>query len=301
MSFRCDRCDQTFTIRYNLIRHLENKNVCNAKTPERDIDPLLLASRYKIRQYTDQNPVCPHCNKSFKTEELLRRHCQLKHKPTETPTASASHTDAMMDEIKQLKEQIQLLVEQQKSAVPNIVVNNNCTFTTNNTLNAFGKENIDYLRESPGYNNFMQQCIKNKAYGLCNYLLARNFHKDHPENHNLAKRVKKDPFIHVFDGEEWKPKMVQDALEQLFAKMEREFAVFADNIDFPTQGLTKRQMDAFMKEVGLPLEWDLSCEKYEYDPDMITEEQKETIKKRLFTLVLEYIIQYSNKRDVQIR
>lgn len=293
-----------------MIRHLEAGNVCVAKSQERDIPPTTLAEKYRLRKYSDNDSTCPHCNKHFKSVSSMKRHIRQQHPAataTGTSTGGTSATagdvspQTMANEIQQLKEQIKLLIEQQKA--PSIVVNNvsntNCTFNTN-TLNAFGKENIDYIRQSPDYNAFMHQCIKNRAYGLCNYLVARNFHKDHPENYTLAKRVKKDPFIHVYNGEEWQPKMVQDALEQLLAKMEREFAAFADNMDFPVQGLSKRQMDAFMKEVGLPLDWDLSCEKYEYDPEMITDEQKDVIKKRLFRLVLEYIMQYSNKRDVKI-
>lgn len=302
--FECPRCDWQFTTKQNLIRHLNCKNICSAKDPDSDVSATEIIQNlgFGRTRKTEYNPLtdyqCSICHALFKTEPSMKRHVKNKHaqpKPTEPPQpqSTPSIPPEVAEELRFLREEVLKL----RDRPPVVVNNNNCTFhQQSNVINAFGKENIEYIRNMPTYHTFMKHCILNKADGVCNYLVKKHFHKEHPENHNILRRNKKDEFVHIFDGEDWKPKMAEDALEQLFAKCERDFADFAEAIE-GTKGMKRGSLDDFMKEVGLPLEWDISCESYEFDPDMITKDEKTAFKKKLFKLALEYIHQYSKNKE----
>jgi hypothetical protein len=183
--------------------------------------------------------------------------------------------------------------------INNGTVNNNAV-NNNVIINAFGKEDISYLTEHKGFKKFMVNCLRSKAEGMVEFIAKKHFHPDHPENHNLRKLNKKDEFIEVKTGKEWKTRYSEDVMFDLFSSIEKEFASFVENVFLEDGSLNKQWLNTFMKMVGVPLDWDLNTDSYEYKCDTpLSDEEKERLRQRIYRLAIENIYKKSKERKVQ--
>lgn len=159
-------------------------------------------------------------------------------------------------------------------------------------VNAIGSEDITYLTSHPKFKEFMVRCIKGKLNGVCDYLVQKHFNDKHPENHNIRKLNKKDDFMELFDGRKWKIRYCDDILQDVFNNMSRDFSDFIEEA-LSEQGIIRKVwLDAFMEQVGKPLDWDFDGEAYEYSNE-ISDENREEIKRRIYRLACEYIYRHS--------
>lgn len=53
-------------------------------------------------------------------------------------------------------------------------------------------------------------------------------------------------------------------------------------------------LDNFMSTVGSPLEWDFTCDDYDYN-DRMTDDQRNRLKDRVFSLAIEHIYKNSKR------
>lgn len=251
---------------------------CIASTHDVTCDELLK----ELDKNTTKPFVCESCQKQFAYRNSMYRH-------RKTCMHYASALQDLQQEIIELKSSIaQLTKDKEKdstSTFNNVTVTNIQT-QNNIVINGLGKENTDYIKDE-----FIARCIKDKADGVCSYLVNKHFNHRHPENHNL-KKSRRDDFMEFYDGRTWKLKYNEDLLDDVFAFMYSDFANFVDEA-ISDEGKIKRVwLDNFMRAVGQPLDWDLSNDDYEFNETM-SDNNKAILKSKIYKLACEYIYRHS--------
>lgn len=299
-----DRSDRTATENFALLDRSDSTATENIALLDRS-DNCIVKKLYK----------CPTCYKEFTRQIRLQHHipactkissaleCEKCHKMYANPSSLCRHKQRcryQKNKIAMLEDEIFKLKQQQTNIINNNINSHN--INTNNTnngvivnINGLGKENIDYITQSPKFKKFMTKCIKNKTGGIIDYLETKHFHPKHPENHNLKKLTKKDDFIEFHDGKKWKFLHRNDLMRCVFDNMQLAFADFVDST-MKDGKLKKVWIDNFMQTVGTPLEWDVDCDDYEFDKKM-TDEQKKFFKDKVYTHAIEYIYRNSKNRE----
>jgi len=93
--------------------------------------------------------------------------------------------------------------------------NTNCNNTTNVTvhMNAFGKENLDYITR----NVILKLCRKAHLRDENIPRLARQIHcnPEHPENHNIVVSNLRAPYAKVYDGENYNVESTKDIIDKV--------------------------------------------------------------------------------------
>lgn len=296
--FECKRCGYKTLIKSNLLKHLRIKNPCVAANANIDRD-VLVDELIPEKIYSENAHICKFCNRKFNSQPNHSRHqkiCKQNKENLEDNELRCIVSD-LQGQIAELKAQVQTSCSKQ---TPQQVSNTNCQTnngTINYIINNFGKEDTSYITSHPAFSAFMTKCIRTKAEGVLEYITKKHFHPDHPENHNIRKLNKKDDFIEVKSGKEWRLRFKEDVLDDVFISIESAFANFVDEA-FAEDGTLKRQwLDTFMASVGEPLDWDLSSDKYEYSGDM-SDEDKQFLKERIYRLVIEGI--YRNTKTIKV-
>jgi hypothetical protein len=243
---------------------------------------------------TQREQSCNFCGKHFKHRSSKSRHnkfCQQRLIDEE------EDVEYLKKEISNLKTELQAHNTGNRNVTTTINQINNGVINHNNiTINAFGKEDVTYVTNHPNFEKFMAKCIKQTSQGMCEYLVKKHFHPNHPENHNIRKLNKKDVFIEYFDGNSWKLNFCEKMFEEIFSSIECDFRAFMETASESIRegNLRKSWLDGFMEKVGFPLEWDLDCHMYEFNvPEDMTEEKKADLKTKIYKLACEYIYKHS--------
>ena len=140
----------------------------------------------------------------------------------------------------------------------NIMTNshNNNTITNNVTINAFGKEDLEYIVNNP---EFMKQCLKEKEYGLIECLKKIHYNQDQPQNQNIKKLNKKDDFVDIYDGSKWKLRMIDYAYTLVMNNLEKVFTDYIDNLaESDDWTSVKRIVKTFCNKVSTVLDWEFN-------------------------------------------
>ena len=136
----------------------------------------------------------------------------------------------------------------------NIVKNSN---NNNITINAFGKEDLQYIINNP---QFMNQCIKDREYGLIECLKKIHYNEDQPQNQNIKKINKKDDFVDIYDGSKWKLRMIDYAYTLVMTNLEKVFTDYIDNLaeNNTEWSSVKRIVTNFCNKVSTVLDWEFN-------------------------------------------
>lgn len=299
--FKCKRCGYETDHKNNLTRHLKRKKDCDKVVEDVKKEDLLL--EVSKREYNEKTYDCCYCDKRFNTRQSKSRHLlTCKKNPENLPQEAMvpiSVVNELQHQVTMLKEKVEKMECISHSNITNNTTNNNINNGTVNNIviNAFGKEDISYLTESKGYQGYMIKCLKSKIDGVVDFLVKQHFHPNHPENHNMIKLNKKDDFIEVHTGREWKTRFKDDVLEEVFTEMSGQFAAFVEEV-FTEDGVLKKDvLDKFVETVGKPLDWDISIiDTYEYDREDISEEKKSFLRRKIYALAVEHI--YKKSREM---
>jgi hypothetical protein len=197
----CEDCLKSFTKKANYERHLNSKSHVN-----------------KIMNSQKKKYVC-QCGKSYCHNQSIYRHklkCQFKKKEEEVQTQKNLNEEQRISyekERDELRGQIALLLD--KYAGPGTTNNTQNIENQNNNItihiNAFGKENLDYITDK-----MIIRCI-DKVYSSIPCLIEKiHFDPNHPENHNIKITNKKLPYASVMgDNRKWKTVDRKDAIETM--------------------------------------------------------------------------------------
>lgn len=298
MDFCCKRCGYNASCKGNLAKHYKRKTECEPIYSDKPSSDLLEELVYKSLDGVGYP--CEHCGKNLKTPSTKCKHKKIcKHNPESINFVN--HLEQKMDEMMNIIAKQQKEIESLKQKAPtsakyisnqnNLGTINN-TNNTNITINALGKEDISYLTSHPKFDQFMIKCIKEKMSGVCEFLVKKHFDPEHPENHNIRKLTLKSDFMDTYDGRKWKPRFTEDVLRDIFINIQTDFANFVDEAISENGSIKKMWLDNFMKEVGAPLDWDLSNSDYEFDGE-VDEGTKEQLRDKIYKLACEYIYRSS--------
>ena len=162
--------------------------------------------RHINREKTDTTMFVCHCGKSYTQRQNMYRH----KKTCETVATTLDPCQVANERIKLLEKQIEDLI----LAQTNSIINNNIGTQVNITINAFGKENLDYITQ--------KQCLKIVNQVFNSVPAAAQlvfFNPDHPENHNIKIPNKKEPYAMIMkDDSTWEITDRKKAIEKMTQK-----------------------------------------------------------------------------------
>lgn len=286
--YACSRCGYCTDVKSNLVRHLRKRTACRPTqedVPREDI----LHELGLEKEETEW--VCTICKETFTSRASMYRHkreCKEREENQER-----KRYEELESRIRELEDKNATLIHQTVNHVSNV----NKGTINHITINAVGKEDIRHLTEHVRFKDFMVRCIRDKVEGVCNYLVKKHFDPAHPENHNIKKVNKKDEFMECYDGRKWKVRYAEDILEDIFMNIQKDFADFVDQALTENGSIKKVWMDNFMKQVGCPLEWDLSNDAYEFQHE-VDEETKRKLRNKIYKLACEYIYRHSKEIEI---
>ena len=203
-----------------------NSNVIDSASPS--------SSSINTEGITDEI-ICPRCNREFTRNDNMRRHlknckgCGENNMKEVKNSYTKSEVEILLENInsnhvkrdqinqiiiKELRHQINLLMQNQGS---------NITYNTNIMLNAFGKENTNYIDTK-----FIEKLIKNGPLNSISLLLRHlHFNPEHNENHNIMIPNKKSTFAKIYNGQNWqisdKKKTIDDMTDKAYAMINEHY------------------------------------------------------------------------------
>ena len=252
--YYCPRCNYTSSLKTNLKRHFLKKNTCTVTHKNVSIEDCLMMIKGKLNIFTEnslkmslkdpenslnlfknpenslnifKNPEnslknneyskkylrCKDCGKEFTRKDNLKVHMKsyCKNISEKSPSKSVDsenfdNKDIIIDE---LKNQIEVLLTK---------VGNTTNNTTNNTINininAYGKENIDYIT-----GNIINKLIEYGPYKSIPRLLKQiHFNPEHKENHNVKILNRKEKYAKIYNGDKWELRDKKETIEDLSDK-----------------------------------------------------------------------------------
>ena len=278
----CKRCGYSTTLLYDFKRHLQRKKQCNPVVE--DIEPSILYNEYFEK---DVKPYkCDFCDKRYIHASSIYKHKKTCVKKTEIETLQKQQL---------LNQQTATTINNTNNANTNTNTNSHNTITNNITINAFGKENIEYLKNNPNYKQIMMNCMAEKEHGVMKLLEYIYFNPDHPENQNVKKSIKKDNFIKLYDGKKWNLSFVDKGLSTILLKIETEFVAFLEKMEDEGTRVKDPLMKRFMISVGYALDFDFSALQHPPVDCDLEDKHLTKLKNDLHTLFIFFINEKTNE------
>jgi len=252
----CKSCATSFSRKQTYEKHLlsiRHNNRVLARDVNKSVFPCDCGKQYTCRESLSRHK--PGCNQKPNAQIIEYYEQQLK--------STNNEKMAIEREKEKLQHQIEELILARTYQTIN---NNNIGTQVNITINAFGKENLDYITE--------KQCLKIANQVFNSVPTAAQivfFNPDHPENHNIKIPNKKEPYAMIMkEDSTWEitdrktaiEKMtqksysvVESSYEKVFgqvnASKRQNFQSFMDKMNEQDQGLWRKfQQELEMKIIG---------------------------------------------------
>jgi len=188
--FLCTVCSSSYANKQNYEKHLKSKK--------------------HLKQITIKDEYSCSCGKIFSCRQSLHVHkkkCVINYEES-TIEFYKNKLKKEKEETESLRRKIEELLV---SNVTNIGTQNNTQNNITININAFGKENIDYLDD-----NKIIECLDRVYKSIPAIIEKIHFDPEHPENHNIKITNKKLPYATVMgDNSEWKTVDRKDAIESM--------------------------------------------------------------------------------------
>ena len=215
----CLYCNRVYSRKDNLNRHLK---ICKLR------DEVINDKSDTVSSESEDNS-CKDLYTRDEVVEMLQKTKQEFHfKEAQTHTI-----------IKELRTQVEQLLRNQGS--------NNITYNTNIVLNAFGKENTNYISK-----DYIKGLISSGPINSIPKLLQHiHFNPEHQENHNIKIPNKKQPYAEIFNGSTWditdRKQAIEDMTDKAYSLINEHYMggneymnKFKDKYDNNDKGLTKK-------------------------------------------------------------
>jgi hypothetical protein len=156
--------------------------------------------------------------------------------------------------VKELEEKDKLLKKQNKElhrkdkTINKLTINNttnnnyNTTINNNYTLNAFGKEDLSYIKDSDYLKLF-----ESSHEAVLNLVKLIHFNKKQPHNANVYISNRKDNYVMVYNGTKWNVSMKNDTIDDIY---DTKFNILDDKFDEIEDKIpekSKKKFDRFLE------------------------------------------------------
>ena len=241
--YECERCLKEFELKSDYTRHKERKFQCKKITPSYPEHTPGLPQKGKSKG--ENKNICNYCKKGFTRREHLMRHidnnCKIKRE-------NDIKMEELMEMMIELKESNKRLEERDKMNTEKIEKLEKKSQTINNTvninikINAYGTEDMSKIaiRE-------LKKIFKRGLMSVPALLTEMHFNKNVPENHNVYISNMRDNYVLMFDGEIWRLKDRNEALQQLYEDkagiLETEYEKLIELLDEPTIKMFERFLE----------------------------------------------------------
>lgn len=234
VEYKCKKCNKVFTHYGNYTSHMTRLFPCNEVIEE--TPPKKKGGRKKVEpDYIEEPPeefdelVCQYCNKKFSRKDVCLRHQKSNCK-------NKKSMDEKEDELK-----IQTIINNFQTVnnfqtINNIQQNININ-STDSRINPFGKEDTSFLTHS-----VMKNILKNPDNGIPQLIRLIHFNPEIPQNQNVRLKNKKEPYINVFNGENWELRDKDDTIQDLIISKKEIADDYLENL------LTTQDMEITKKQ-----------------------------------------------------
>jgi len=251
MSAICYRCEKDFKQRWRLDRHLKRKKLCK-KIPKYQNIPEYTKTTKKHTKIYQNIPkpkqeesssqslpaiydgfLCEYCDRNYKKKFTLNRHlktCKIK--------KAQKEKEKDKEEIKFLKKKVELyeiitknsdkFLLQEKAKANSITNNNtntntnchntnmtNSNNTVNITVNDYGQENVNYLKDSK-YKRIINKILGNGMLGLQQYIKFKYCNPEAPENLTIKYTNQRSNKLKVREDNSWKTRDKNEVMNELY-------------------------------------------------------------------------------------
>jgi hypothetical protein len=245
VEYRCRRCGWISKVRTHFRKHLMRKFRCNPIVE--DIEPELLLDELdgKIIEIIETKTEKPKVEEK-KFDIIITKLEKQNQEIVEARERENSLTKAFIEAQQQWKNEREALHEEITKLLEKVGNNNTNYNQYNIQLNAFGHENLSYLKK-----DLLTQLCKIPYTGVQRLISHIHFSEEHPENKNIKITNKKDKYAMQFNGKDWeyvpKKQMLEDMIDKGFNILEDHFDSTAkEELDETKQ----ERFEKFAEEIG---------------------------------------------------
>lgn len=206
VEYKCKKCNKIFHHLGNYNSHIMRIFPCTDNPDEKNQLPK--ENNYNIPEQVNEL-TCRYCNKIFSRKDVCIRH--------EKSNCKSKKTVEIHEEIRQT------------------VINNFQTVNNYNTINfnyenginihPFGKEDVSFLT-----NGIMKNILKNPDQGIPQLIRLIHFNPEIPQNQNVRIKNKKEPYLNVFNGQNWELRDKDDTIQDLIISKKEIADDYFDNL-----------------------------------------------------------------------
>jgi hypothetical protein len=178
------------------------------------IDPLPTTKKTKKNLTKVENPtiICKYCEKKVQTKSSLNRHLNIcKLKPitiSDLPSIESSIKKKIDEQLMNCNTNYSKIINNTVNNTQNI--QNNIIVMDKINLREFGKEDLDHITDE-----IMNRAIKYPQTGILNLIREIHFNDTMPQNQNINILNKKEQFIEIYNGKEWKKQDKKTAIQNI--------------------------------------------------------------------------------------
>ena len=211
VEYKCKKCNKIFTHFGNYNYHIMRIFPCD----QNDFSPknkIIEQEQPEIAEEEENDELtCKYCKKRFSRRDVCRRHENFNCKNKKI-IEKEKENKKLKEEIKMNKQTIINNFQTINNYQQNIqnIQQNFGGFNSEVNLNPFGKEDISFLK-----NGVMKNIFKNPDLGIAQLIRLIHFNPEIPQNHNVRLKNKKEPYLNVFNGQNWELRDKDDTIQDL--------------------------------------------------------------------------------------
>lgn len=214
MAFVCTACETTFSYKHHLKKHLESNKHKNRIESLKQFTCTCGKSYVHNTSLYKHKRTCDYENK-VKHDDIKNELETLKNTMLKERERYLLENEKYKKERREMRAQIASLLDKHSGNITHNNTNQHIETQNNNNItiniNAFGKENTDYLDERT-----IVSCIDRIYKSVPAILEKIHFDPEHPENHNIKITNKKLSYASVMgDNQKWKMVDRKDAIESM--------------------------------------------------------------------------------------